>query len=156
MGLWAFTGSRLLVTLYYSLSNIKIPFYSGILTIGLNLILCFSLMDWLGLKGLVLSVSMSAATGFIILLINIPGAVKIDKSEIIVSACRSLFFSVIMFFLVQIAADLILIPGINKFWFGTGVIFCIFLGISFYFILNFLISSPELKILKKGVFPNKL
>jgi len=112
-------------------------------------------MDSLGLKGLVLSVSLSAAIGFAVLLVNVPGAVKIDKSEIIVSACRSLFFSAIMFFLVQQTADLILIPGLNKFWFGAGVIVCISLGICFYFILNLLISSPELKILKKGMARNR-
>ncbi|MCP4761150.1 MAG: hypothetical protein GY870_05170, partial [archaeon] len=155
MGLWAFTGSRLLVTLYYSLSNIKVPFYSGILTIGLNLILSFLFMDSLGLKGLVLSVSLSSSMGFIVLLINVPGAVNIDKYEIIVSACRSLFFSAIMFFLVQKAADIIFLPGINKPLFGAGVIVCICLGIGFYFILNFLVSSPELKILKKGVARNR-
>ena len=156
MGLWAFTGGRLFATLYYSLSNIKVPFYSGLLTIGLNLIFCMLFVETLGLKGLVLSVSLSAITGFIFLLINIPGAVKIDKSEIIVSACRSLFLSVIMFFLVQQAAGFFLVPDINKFWFGTGVVFCICIGIVFYFLANYLISSPELKMLKQGMTQKKI
>ncbi len=150
-GLWAFTGGRLFVTLYYSLSNIKIPFYSGLFTIGLNLIFCLLFVDSLGLKGLVLSVSLSSAIGFIILLMNIPGVVNIEKFEIIVSACRSLFLSAIMFFIVQLAAGFIPVSDINKFWYGAGVIGCIGFGISFYFIVNFLISSPELKILKQGI-----
>jgi putative peptidoglycan lipid II flippase len=151
LGLWAFTGSRLLVTLYYSLSDIKTPFYTGMITIGLNLIFCLILIESLGLQGLVLAVSLSAFIGFFILLFNIPGVVNIEKFEIIVSACRSLFLSAIMYFLVQQAANLILVPDINKFWFGTGVMICIFLGIIFYFIVNILIASPELKLLKKGL-----
>lgn len=154
-GLWAFTGVRLFVTLYYALSNIRIPFYSGIIAISLNLILCSLFIDSLGLKGLVLSVSISAMVGFIFLFGNIPGAVKIDKFEIMVSACRSLFLSVIMFFLVKQAAVFILPADSNKFWLGTGVMGCICLGIFFYFSVNFFISSPELKLLKKGLVRNK-
>ncbi|MCD4677254.1 MAG: polysaccharide biosynthesis C-terminal domain-containing protein [Desulfobacula sp.] len=149
--LWAFTGIRLFATLHYALSSVKIPFYAGIITIGLNLILCSLLIDSLGLKGLVLSVSISGMTGFVFLFINIPGAVNIDKFEIIVSACRSLFLSVIMFFLVKQATGFILTAGCNKFLFGIGVMGCICLGMIFYFGVNFLISSPELKMLKTGL-----
>ena len=154
-GLWAFTGGRLFVTLYYALSNIRIPFYSGIIAILLNLILCSLFIDSLGLKGLVMSVSISAMVGFVFLFINIPGAVNINKRKILVSACRSLFLSGIMFFLVKPAAVFMVPTGTNKFWFGTGVMGCICLGMIFYLSANFLISSPELKLLKKGLFRNK-
>ncbi|MCK4766843.1 MAG: murein biosynthesis integral membrane protein MurJ [Desulfobacula sp.] len=155
LGLWAFTGVRLFVTLYYALSNIRVPFYSGIIAIGLNLIFCSLFIDALGLKGLVLSVSISAMAGFVYLFINIPGAVNIDKFEIIVSACRSLFLSVIMFFLVKQAAAFVLVKESNSFWFGTGVVGCICLGMVFYLGVNLLISSPELKLLKKGMIQKK-
>ncbi|MBU8910071.1 MAG: murein biosynthesis integral membrane protein MurJ [Desulfobacterales bacterium] len=154
-GLWAFAGVRLFVTLYYALHSIRIPFYSGIIAIGLNLILCFLFIDSLGLKGLVLSVSISAMAGFVYLFINIPGAINIDKLEIVVSACRSLFLSVIMFFLVKQAAAFILVKESNPFWFGTGVAGCICFGVGFYLGVNILISSPELKLLKKGIIHNK-
>ena len=155
LGLWAFTGVRLFVTLYYALSSIRIPFYAGIIAIGLNLILCSLFLDSLGLNGLVLSVSISSMAGFIFLFINIPGVVNIDKFDIMVSACRSLFLSVIMFFLVKQAAAFILTAESNKFWFGTGVMGCICFGMIFYFSMNFLISSPELKMLKKSMVRNK-
>ena len=155
IGLWAFTGVRLFVTLYYALSNIRVPFYSGIITISLNLILCSLFVDTLGIRGLVLSVSISAMAGFIYLFINIPGAVNIDKFEIIFSACRSLFLSVIMFFLVKQAAAFVLVKDDNPFLFGTGVVGCICFGAIFYLGMNVLISSPELRILKKGMVQNK-
>jgi len=155
LGLWAFTGVRLFVTLYFALSSIKIPFYSGIMTIFLNLVLCNLFIDRLGLKGLVLSVSISSMVGFIYLFIKVPGGVNIDKFEIIVSACRSLFLSVIMFFLVKLAASFIPVKEGNLFWFGTGVAGCICFGMAFYFGANLLISSPELKMIKKGLGQNK-
>jgi putative peptidoglycan lipid II flippase len=154
-GLWAFTGVRLFVTLHFALSSIKIPFYSGIMTIFLNLIFCAFFIDTLGLRGLVFSVSLSAMAGFIYLFINIPGAVNIDKFEIIVSACRALFLSAIMFFLVKQTAGFILTSGSNKFWFGAGVMGSIGFGMIFYLAMNILISSPELKLLKKGLMQSK-
>ncbi|MCP3873689.1 MAG: murein biosynthesis integral membrane protein MurJ [Desulfobacteraceae bacterium] len=151
LGLWAFTGVRLFVTLYYALSSIKIPFYSGILSIGLNIGFCYLFLDSFGLRGLVASVSIASIIGFVFLFVNIPGIVKIEKKQIIVSACRSLFLSVIMFFLVKLAATFILTEGLNNFWFGMGVTGCILFGVTFYFIVNTLISSPEIQILKKAM-----
>jgi len=154
-GLWAFTGARLFVTLYYALSNIRIPFYSGLIAILLNVILCALFVDSLGLKGLVMSVSISAMVGFSFLFINIPGAVNIDKFQIMVSACRSLFLSAIMFWLVKQAAIFILPAAGNKFLFGIGVMACICFGMIFYLGVNLFISSPELNLLKKGWIRNK-
>lgn len=151
MGLWAFTGVRLFVTLYYSLMNISIPFYSGIITIGLNLILCPILMSLLGLKGIVLSVSISAVAGFIFLFINIPGTMHIRKAEIIVSACRSFFVSVIMYFLVRQTAEFVLPLLSSRLEFVSGVTGCIGIGMIFYLGIHQAMSNPELAIIKKGI-----
>lgn len=155
LGLWAFAGIRMFVTLYYSLSSIKIPFYSGIIAIVLNLVFCSLFINSLGLKGLVISVSLSAVIGFVFLFINIPVAVNIDKYTIIVSACRSLFLSAIMFFVVQQTAAFIFKESCNKVWFGICVLGCISLGAIFYFMVSFFISSPELKMLQKAMKQNK-
>jgi putative peptidoglycan lipid II flippase len=148
-GLWAFTGIRLFVTLHYALGSIKTPFVAGLFSIGLNLGLCCLLPDILGLRGLVLSVSISGAAGFVFLFLTTPGAVKIHQRDIFLCACRSVFVSVIMFFLVQWAAIFTLPQGSGKLWFGAGVTACIGLGIIFYLGVNFLVSSPELKMIKK-------
>lgn len=151
MGLWAFTGMRLFVTLYYSLRNIIIPFYSGIISIGLNLILCPVLMNLLGLRGLILSVTGSAVAGFIFLFINLPGTMNIRKTQIVVSACRSFFVSAIMFCLVRKTADLALPLLSSKFGFVTGVAGLIGMGVIFYLGINQAISSPELELIKRGI-----
>lgn len=154
LGLWAFTGTRLFVTLHYALGSMRIPLYSGILAMGVNLVCCSLFIGSLGLNGLVLSVSISAMAGFVFLFITIPGGVTIDKFDICVSACRSLFLSVIMFFLVRQAAVLILTAELNRLWFGAGVMVCISLGTIFYLGLSFLASSPELKMVKTGMTKN--
>jgi putative peptidoglycan lipid II flippase len=41
LGLWAYTGTRLFVTLHYALSSVRLPFVAGLISIALNLLLCF-------------------------------------------------------------------------------------------------------------------
>jgi putative peptidoglycan lipid II flippase len=148
MGLWAFTGMRLFVTLYYSLMNISIPFYSGIVTIILNLILCPVLMSLMGLKGLIISVSISAVAGFAFLFFYIPGTMNIRKTEIIVSACRSFFVSAILFVIVRQMAGVILPMLPSKFGFVMGVAGCISIGIACYLGIHQIMSNPELEVIK--------
>ncbi len=151
-GLWAFTGVRLFVTLYYALSQIKIPFYSGMISIGLNLVLCSVLIEPFGLKGLVISVCLSSVAGFAVLFMNIPGIVKLNKRKIVVSACRSLFLSGIMFVLVRFAGSYM--AGLVKphtGWYAACTAGLICFGVVFYFTANLIISSPELAILKQGI-----
>lgn len=154
-GLVAFTGTRLFVTLYYSLSMIVWPFVSGVAAIVLNLIFGKWLMGIMGLQGLVLAVSVSGLAGFMLLLVRLPGKVQINKKSILFCACRSFFVSAIMFALVRQAAALILIPGAGRFWYGAGVVSCIVLGGVFYFMINHLVSSPELALVKKELGQKK-
>ncbi len=154
LGLWAFTGVRLFVTLYFAIQEFKIPFLTGMLMIFLNVIFCRLFIERLGLKGLALAVSLSSMVGFVILFINLPNAMKNDKIRIIVSACRSVFLSAIMFFTVKMVSGFIVIPEYGKFWFAIGVISCIGMGAMAYFLMNVILCTPELALLKKG-FKNK-
>ena len=151
LGLWAFTGVRLFVTLYYSMTKIAVPFYSGLITVGLNLVLCPVLMSLLGVRGLILSVSLSAAAGFIFLFFNIPGTMDIRKNEIIVSACRSFFVSAIMFFLIRQAAERILPLSTSRLGFSTGVVGCICIGVIFYLGIHQILANPEWELIKRGI-----
>ncbi len=154
LGLWAFTGVRLFVTLYFAIQEFKIPFLTGAMMIVLNIILCQIFISSLGLKGLVSAVSLSSMVGFLVLFVNLPNALKNDKIRIIVSACRSLFLSAIMFFIVKMISGYIAVPEYGKFWFAVGVIGCIGIGATSYFLMNVMLSTPELLLLKKG-FKNK-
>jgi putative peptidoglycan lipid II flippase len=150
-GLWAFTGMRVFATLYFSLKRISIPFYSGLIVMVLNLIMGPLLMEWVGLKGLLLSVSLSAAVGFVFLFINIPEKMNIDKREILVSVCRTFFLSAIMFILVRKAADMILPLIYTNFWHNVMVMGLIGSGILLYAGMSFIISKPELEIIRRNI-----
>ena len=73
----------LFVTLYHALSQIKIPFYSGLISILLNPVLCFVLIGPFGLKGVVMSVCLSSVAGFAVLFMKIPGIVKLNKQGLL-------------------------------------------------------------------------
>lgn len=146
LGLWAFTGTRLFVTFYYSLEKFRLPFGAGIISIALNGVLCWFLMEPMGFKGLALSVSLASMVGFGILFINTPGS--LPRAGLVVSACRSVFLSAIMFCLVRWAAGFI--PHAHgKVGLGAGLFACILLGIFFFLAAGMLFSNPELKLLKQ-------
>ena len=146
-GLWIFTVNRFFVTLFFSLRIVKVPFYSGIISIITNGLLSFWLISNQGLSGLILSVVFSSGLGLVYLMLNIPGQVKLESASILVSACRSVFVSVIMFVLVKTGAGWIPPWESHHVGFIGGTIACIGLGIGFYLGAGLIISSPELKML---------
>lgn len=149
IGLWAFTGTRLFVTLFYSLEKFWLPFGAGMISIVLNAGLCWFLMEPMGLKGLAFSVSLASMAGFGILFVNTPGS--LSRAGLMVSACRSVFLSAIMFCLVRWAAGYILTEAHGKIGLGSGVLACILLGLFFFLVTGTLFSNPELKMLKQLV-----
>ena len=147
LGLWAYTGTRLYATLHYSLSSIRIPFFAGLISIGCNILLCWLLMDLMGCRGIALSVSLASMTGFVFLFINTPG--NRFGIGLIVSACRSVFLSVIMFFFVRWAAGFLLTEEYGKLGLGIGIFVCILLGLLFFVLTGVLMASPEIKMIKQ-------
>lgn len=147
LGLWAYTGTRLLVTLHYSLSSFRLPFIAGLISIGSNLVLCFFLMEPFGFKGLALSVSISAMAGFGVLFMNMPKT--LSRISLIVSACRPVFISVIMFFFVRWTAGFLLTEEYGKIGLGAGIFGCILLGVFFFLLAGIFTASPEIKLMKQ-------
>ena len=152
LGLWACTGTRLFVTLHYALSSFRLPFIAGLISIGVNLVLCFFLMEPLGFKGLALSVSISAMAGFVVLFMDMPKT--ISRTSLIVSACRPVFISVIMFFFVRFAAGFLLTEEYGKMGLGAGIFACILLGVFFFLLAGIFTASPEIKMIKEMLKKN--
>ncbi len=148
-GLWAFAGTRLFVTLNFSLSNEKIPFFAGVLSILINGFFCFLLIKPFGLKGLALSISLSSAISFIYLIFKCPPMIVFPLKSLIVSACRAIFVSGIMFFLVQKGAIIILQPEMTKIALAAGVVGLVMFGIIIYMGFHYVMRSPEIKLLEK-------
>lgn len=146
-GLWVFTCTRFFVTLHFSIQSIKIPFYAGMISIIFNLAGAYLWMKFFGLNGLVFSMVFSALCAWIFLLFNPPAAVKLNARQILVSACRSVFLSVIMFVLVKVMARWIPPWQTGGAAFISMTLACILFGVLFYFGINYWMSSPEFRLI---------
>jgi len=118
-------------------------------SIGVNFIGCSVFTGQMGLTGLVISVALSSMTGFVLLFIFVPVQAKIDKTGLLLSACRSLFLSAIMFCLVEYASRLLFREAAGKFELGAALTGSIVLGILIYIGLNVLISNPDFMLVKQ-------
>lgn len=150
LGLWAVAGTRLVVAFHYALSNIRQPVMAGLVSIGCNIVLCWTFVGSMGVTGLSLAVSLSAVAGFILLAAS--GPFGIQSTSILVCACRAVFMSVIMFFLVR---------WIWGFWSdgsriiqAAGLVVSIGAGAGCYLLAARLTSNPEMAMLIR-IFLNK-
>lgn len=149
-GLWAFTGMKVFAALYFSMKKISIPFYSGLMVIALNLISGPLFMEWMGLKGLLVAVSLSAVPGFVFLFINIPAKININKTDIIRSVCRTFFMSAIMYIIVSKAADIFLPLICTNFRYNAMLAALIGLGIFLYAGMSFISTNPEFSAFRRA------
>ena len=149
-GLWAFAGTRLFVTLFYAFSNVKTPLKAGLAAIGLNAILSFISMKYMGYTGLALSVSTASAINFFLLLKYASPYLNSSLwKEMIVSVGKSILASCAMYGSVYFASSFI------KFGHNTqksvilfSVIGCVFLGITVYTGACTIMGSQELQTIK--------
>jgi putative peptidoglycan lipid II flippase len=144
MGLWAFIGSRLLVTLHYAVDSVWYPFSAGLISVGTNLVCAPLLMSAMGVKGLALSVTLSAIAGFAFLICYPPAGIRFSRSDMMVSACRALFLSAIMVFFIRWVGRFVLFETSGKLVLGTGVIACVVLGVAIILMTARVLRIPEL------------
>ncbi len=151
LGLWAYSGARVIVSFFYAFSDMRTPLKGGIFAIGFNLILSIMLMKTMGLKGLALSISISGVINFLILFIKLNLIIPFSVKDIVLSACRVLFVSGIMYFAIKIFI----------FWMNNilgrempiviNVAISVIIGVLIYFGVNILIKSPEISMLKNKI-----
>jgi putative peptidoglycan lipid II flippase len=151
MGLWAVAGTRLFVALHYAMSSIRLPFTAGVVSILCNVLLCRFFVQSMGVTGLSLAVALSAVAGFALLAVW--GPFELRGRAILVCACRALFMSVIMFFLVR---------WIWSFWDdcskmiqAAGLVISISIGAGSYLAGARLASNPEMAMLTRIFFRRK-
>ena len=150
-GLWAYSGTRILVSFFYAVSDMRTPLKAGVFTILINFFLSFVLMKTIGYKGLALAISISGSINFILLFYKLNLIVSFSCKDIVFSACRAVFVSGIMYFIIKL---LIL-------WMDNGLDFTIpllirvamsiVIGILIYLGVHILIKSPEIKMLKNEI-----
>jgi len=142
-GLWAFIGSRIFVTLHYAVSSFRHPFVAGILCICVNLVSASVLTGPMGITGLALSVSLSAAAGLVYLIFHPPAQVRFSRRHLVISACRALFLSAIMAVAVRWAAGFLIHDTQGKLLLGAGVLGCVAMGMILVVIFTKILRFPE-------------
>lgn len=147
VGVWAFAGTRLFVTIFHAFSDMRIPFLAGIISIGLNLVLSLLFLERFGYQGLALSVSISGIVNFLILLKAVRSYALLDGKKIIFSACRAIPASVIMYLLVSVPAGSMFGENagfLPKVLLPAGTVIA---GIFIYLGIQVVLKSPEIKVL---------
>lgn len=151
VGVWAFAGTRLFVSIFYAFSDMQVPFRAGIISICLNLILSLLFLHELGYQGLALSVSISGIVNFLILLKAVRSYAPLDGKKIIFSACRAIPASVIMYVLVSVPAESMFCENagfLPKILLLTGTVIA---GIFIYLGIQGALKSPEIKVLNSMI-----
>ncbi len=155
-GLWAYAGTRLFVTLHFACSSVAYPFAVGVLTMGINGVICFFLGRSMGYQGLALAVSLSSAVGFACLFARVPKGVDFSRARIMVSACRAIILSGIMFFPVHWAAGQIsILETGSRLMSGMAVFACIALGVCIYGGLGLVGAAREMDMVKQLIKRNR-
>lgn len=157
MGLWAFSGVRIVVSTFYALQDTKTPVKIAVISISANILLGIILMGPLAHGGLALSTSLASMLnlGLLIRALKIKLG-HLGMKNIMKSACKTVLCSAIMGVIVSGVA-LLIIPSENGSFSGLffGIMVSIIIGIVLYVSFSFLIKSPELErvqaVVMKGI-----
>jgi putative peptidoglycan lipid II flippase len=145
IGLWAFSGVRIVVSMFYALHDTATPVKTAAVSVAANVCFGILLMKPLGHCGLALATSLASMINLAILIgFLISRLGHFNWRSIIISTLRSIFFSVLMAGAVFAAANLI-VPNLSTgvFTLLGGVLGSIVIGILVYAGLNALAKSPE-------------
>lgn len=157
IGLWAFSGVRIVVSTFYALQDTKTPVKIAVISISANILLGIILMGPLAHGGLALSTSLASMLnlGLLIRALKIKLG-HLGMKNIMKSACKTILCSAIMGVIVSGVA-LLIIPSENGSFSGLffGIMVSIIIGIVLYVSFSFLIKSPELErvqaVVMKGI-----
>ncbi|MBU4345598.1 MAG: murein biosynthesis integral membrane protein MurJ [Proteobacteria bacterium] len=157
IGLWAFSGVRIVVSTFYALQDTRTPVRMAVISIIANIVLGIILMGPLAHGGLALATSLASMLNFGLLI----RALKIKLGSlglrsIAESACKSVLCAAIMGAVVMVVS-IFMIPSaegsLHSLFFG--LIGTIIIGFLFYGSFSFLIKSPEMEklwgIIVKGI-----
>jgi len=147
MGLWAFSGVRVVVSTFYALQDTKTPVRIAIISIIANILLGIILMGPLAHGGLALSTSLASMLNFVLLVLALRKKLgNLGLKAIAKSVCKIVFCSAIMG-LVVMAISTFMIPlsdiSLKSLFFSLMA--TIIIGLLFYTAFSFLMKSSELK-----------
>ncbi len=159
-GLWAFVGSKVVRTPFYSMQDTKTPLKVAIISVAINIILSFILIGPLKHGGLALSLSIASAVNFVILFFLLRSKLgRVDGKKIIRSFTKVAFASLAMGIVgwYAIRRDMWCAPERCTLWMESGrtlektgiLTGVIILCAAVYFLMMHLMKSEELSYLIK-------
>lgn len=157
IGLWAFSGVRIVVATFYALQDTKTPVQTAIISIIANIVLGILLMVPMGHGGLALALSLSSMLnlGLLVRALRVRLG-SLGWKSIAESACKTIICSAIMGAVVWSVA-LLIVPAkyetLSSLFFG--LMGSIAAGLVFYSSFSFLTKSRELDrvliIIREGI-----
>lgn len=149
LGLWAFTGTRIIVPTFYSLKDTRTPFFITLFTITVNILLNLILMVPLKHAGLALATSISAAVNVSLLIyylrrkigpLGITSVLKMMVKPVMASAIMALFCILMLIYFGDTLES-----GVSV---RLGVVFAgVALGGLIYFTVTKFMGSEELRVI---------
>ncbi len=146
LGLWAFSGAKIVVATFFAMQNVRTPVLMAIISIVANIILGVILMKPLAHGGLALATSLASMLNLGLLAYALRARMgALGAKKIAQSVARAVLSSTVMGIVVWAAAGT-LFPLEKQTSSGLlmGVSACIGIGLSVYGLISIVLKSPEL------------
>jgi len=157
LGLWAYSASRVLVTVFYGLQDARTPAKIAVMAIIFNIMFCFLFLKPLGHGGLALATAMAAVLQFTFLTYAARSKIgSIFCSDLIKTIAKSIISSVFMGMSVWVLLKALApVPGDHFSVFLFKIAICIISGIMTYLICSVLSGNIALikvasRLIKQG------
>jgi putative peptidoglycan lipid II flippase len=150
LGLWAFSGIRIMVSAFYAFQDTKTPVKVAFVTLIANLILSLILMGPLRHGGLALALSLASSIQLTLLIFFLKRRlVEWEISPILLSAGKSLLASIVMGVGIYYLYSHGWVPnpqlGIGHLVFRLSALVC--MGVFIYFATSSILGCPELSLI---------
>ncbi len=147
IGLWAFSGVRIVVATFYALKDTKTPVITAVISIIANISLGFILMGTMGHAGLALALSLASMLNFglLVLALNVKLG-SLGLKDITESALKNVICSAIMGIVVWTVAFYVIQPDNTSL---SGLFFrlivSILTGLITYGVFSMIFKTPEIE-----------
>lgn len=148
LGLWAFSGQRILINAFYSLQDTLTPVKISLITIAINLALGLALMGPMKHSGLALALSISSSIQFLFLLLLLKRRLKIWSTRwIFEDILKYVLASALMGFILHILYKKMLPLGLfsGSLRIASMILFLIITGVLIYFLFTTLMGINPFK-----------
>ncbi len=148
IGLFAFSGVKILASAFYALKDMKTPVRVAVLSLITNAISAPILMGPMGHAGLALATSIASVVNFTVLFYLLRRRIEgVDITGYLASTGKALASSLVMgggIYLMALSG----IPG-DGVWDGLVVLFYVLFGVLLYLSSSYVLKSEELTLLKE-------